>query len=149
MYAHVVPFTPITERISPMFRKFLIAFLVATFTLLSNPAPAMADHSGPYIANRTYQTTVDVIIRDHDSGTRFWQYVPAGRNSLRGATGVFVYYYNKILYRSIATGALYTSGCGREYQRLGYTFTGKPYMPVPSDRSLEIIDVYYASECYW
>ena len=128
-------------------RKLLATLSIAVMAVLVNPAPAQAHHSGPYVANRIAHT-VDVMIRNHDTGLTFWQYVGSNRDSMRGARGVFVYRYNKLYYRSIATGVTYWSYCGREYERLGYTWTGKPFMPV-TDRSIVILEDRYAPECAW
>jgi hypothetical protein len=132
-------------------RKTLITLFVSlmtvAFTLVGGP-PAQAHHSGPYVANRIAHT-VDVLVRNHSTGLRFWQYVASNTNSSRGAEGVFVYQFNKLYYQSIATGARYWSLCGRSYAGQGYTWNGKPYMPMNPDRSIIILEDTYRSECAW
>lgn len=129
-----------------MLKTLVLSVMLSLALLITTVTPASAHHSGPLVRNDE-AWTVDVMVRDHTWGTTYWDYVPSGGYSDRGARGVFVPSNYKIYYQSLTTGLRYTSYCPQEYRRQGYVWTGKPYMPM-SDRSIIILDIYYASECY-
>lgn len=110
-----------------------------TFGLLP-VLPASAHHAGPFVQNMDTELH-QVLVRNHDWGTLYWVRLPMmGQYSPRGAEGISVPGGQVIRYKSVQTGAVYISPNGDD---MTHEWQGYPYLPVPANRSIVILDTYY------
>jgi hypothetical protein len=124
-------------------RKWIIALLLALFVLCF-PGAAQASTTGPFV--KTTTSSAGVYVRCHaNSGPDYSQFVPTNSFSDRGCVYIGVYDANRILYKSLNTGALYWTACGQNIGDRANAYMGWYYLGGTS--SVEVEQVVTPPEC--